>query len=156
MTVASQFGDMSSSPNFFDVVLFLLSTLVTIPSFMSILSLALELWQFSFKRDWPATWKLKIPRSDFCSISGDWDELGIPNLERMSLIKCYWMLQNDRVTAFTVSELLRENQQGVKLPPLRLGLRTAFFIKHFRWLLLKNSWISQESISTGGAIDLSF
>ena len=27
------------------------------------------------------------------------------------------MLQNARVTAFTVSELLRENQQGVKLPP---------------------------------------
>ena len=27
------------------------------------------------------------------------------------------MLQNDRVTTFTVSELLRENQQGVKLRP---------------------------------------
>ena len=35
------------------------------------------------------------------------------------------MLQNARVTAFTVSELLSENQQGVKLPPAppRLGLR---------------------------------
>ena len=39
------------------------------------------------------------------------------------------MLQNARVTAFTVSELLRERKQGegwgggVKLPPLRLGLR---------------------------------
>ena len=37
------------------------------------------------------------------------------------------MLQNARVTAFTVSKLLRENQQGegVKLrhPPPRLGLR---------------------------------
>ena len=35
------------------------------------------------------------------------------------------MLQNTRVTAFTVSELLRQNQQGSKitLPPLpRLGL----------------------------------
>ena len=27
-------------------------------------------------------------------------------------MKCYWMLQNAKVTAFTVSELLRENQQG--------------------------------------------
>ena len=27
-------------------------------------------------------------------------------------MKCYQMLQNARVTAFTVSELLRENQQG--------------------------------------------
>ena len=38
------------------------------------------------------------------------------------------MLQNTRITAFTVSELLRENQQGgggggvgVKLPRLRLS-----------------------------------
>ena len=38
------------------------------------------------------------------------------------------MLQNARVTAFTVSELLKENQQGVKLPPPppRLGLRNKF------------------------------
>ena len=33
------------------------------------------------------------------------------------------MLKNARVTAFTISELLRENQQGVKLPSTsRLGL----------------------------------
>ena len=57
----------------------------------------------------------------FCPISGDWGELWIPNLAQMSLIECYWMLQNSRVTAFTVFELLRENQLGsgsVKLPPL--------------------------------------
>ena len=35
----------------------------------------------------------------------------IPNLTRMSRMKCYWMLQNARVTALTVSELLRANQQ---------------------------------------------
>ena len=29
------------------------------------------------------------------------------------------MLQNARVTAFTISELLRENQQGGKLPNYR-------------------------------------
>ena len=34
------------------------------------------------------------------------------------------MLQNARVTAFTVSELLRENQHGGKItPPPRLGLK---------------------------------
>ena len=33
------------------------------------------------------------------------------NLARMPLINSYRMLENDRVTAFTVSELLRENQQ---------------------------------------------
>ena len=29
-------------------------------------------------------------------------------------MKCYKMLQNAKVTAFTVSELLRENKQGIK------------------------------------------
>ena len=42
------------------------------------------------------------------------DELGIRNLARLFLMKCYWMLQNARVTAFTVSELLRLNQQWVE------------------------------------------
>ena len=41
---------MTSTSNFFDVVLFLLSSLVTGPNFMSISSLVLELWQFSFIR----------------------------------------------------------------------------------------------------------
>ena len=41
------------------------------------------------------------------------------------------MLQNARVVAFTVSELLKENQQGGKitLPPHRLGLKA--FVKPF-------------------------
>ena len=61
---------------------------------------------------------------EFCPISGDWGELGVPNLARTSPIKCYWILQSARVTPFTVSELLRKNQQGVKLlpSPPRLGL----------------------------------
>ena len=36
---------------------------------------------------------------------------------RIFLIKCYWMLQNVRVLAFTVSDLLMENQQGSKSTP---------------------------------------
>ena len=118
---------MTSASNFFDVFLFVLSILVTGPSFMSISSLVLELWQFSFIRDWPEIWKLEIPLSKFCPISGDWGELWVPNLTRMSLIKFYWTLQNARVTAFTVFELLRENQQeegrgGYPPPTPRLGL----------------------------------
>ena len=38
-------------------------------------------------------------------------------------IKFYWMLQNNRVLAFNVSELSRENQQGgweVKLTPTQI------------------------------------
>ena len=110
MPMSPQFSDMTSTSNFFDVVLFLLSSLVTGPSFMSISSLVLELWQFSFVRDWPEIRKSEIPPSEFCPISGDWDKLWIPNLARMSLIECYLMLQNSRVTAFTIFEFLRENQ----------------------------------------------
>ena len=99
--------------NFFYATLFLLSSLLTGPSFMSTSSLVLELWQFSFIWDWPKILKLEIPPSEFYPISADW----IPNLVQMSLIKCYWILQNARVTAFTVSELLRENQQRYKILP---------------------------------------
>ena len=55
---------------------------------------------------------MEKPTSEFCPVSGDWNQLWIPNLARMSLIECYLMLQNSRVTAFTVLELLRENQLG--------------------------------------------
>ena len=93
MTVTSQFSDMTSGQFFFDVILLLSSSLVTGPSLMSVSSLVLELWQYSFKRDWPEIRKSEIPPSDFCPISGDWSEIWIPNLARMFLIKCYWMLQ---------------------------------------------------------------
>ena len=52
ITIMSQFSDMTSSSKFFDVVLFLLWSLITGLSFMSIPSLVVELWQFSFIRDW--------------------------------------------------------------------------------------------------------
>ena len=65
----------------------------------------LELRELSFTRDLPVIQKSEIPLSEFCPISGDWDELGILNLAQMSLMKSYWMLQNARVTAFTFSEL---------------------------------------------------
>ena len=60
------------------------------------------------------------------------------------------MLQNARVTAFTVSELLRENQQGLTPPPpppppppLRLGLSHMSSIskplKYIRYFIKKNT-----------------
>ena len=131
MTMASQFADMTSSSNFLNFVLFLLSIIVTGSSFISISSLVLELWQFTFVRDWPEIRKLEIPPSEFCPISQDWGELGIPNLAPMTLIKFYWMLQNARVTVFTVSELLRENQQkgNINPHPPRLGVMSGFSVE---------------------------
>ena len=112
MTVTSQFSDRRHQ--IFLRFLFLLSSLVTGPSFMSISSLVLELWNFGnfFIRDWPEIRNTEKPTSEFCPVSGDWNQLWIPNLARMSLIECYWMLQNSRVIAFSVFELLRENQLG--------------------------------------------
>ena len=64
MALTSQFFDMRWWSKFFDVLLLLWSILVTGPSFMSISSLDLELWQFLFIRDWqeiavlPSIWRL--------------------------------------------------------------------------------------------------
>ena len=108
----------------FNVTVFSLSILVIAPIFMSISLLVLELWQFSFIRTWRKIRKSEIPSSEFWPISEDRNQLEIPNFVRMSLLKSCWMLQNTRVTAFTVSELLRENQKRSKIfpHPPRLGL----------------------------------
>ena len=94
-------------------------------------SLVMELWQFSFMRDWQEILKSEIQPSEFCPISGDWGKLWVPNLARMSLTEFYWMLQNSKVTAFAVLELLRENQLGrskITAPPTtpRLGLKDVY------------------------------
>ena len=121
MTMTSQFSNMMSLSNVFDVVLFLLSSLATGPSFMSISSLGLELWQFTLIRDWPEIQKSEIPQyelSEFCPISRDWGKLAIPNLAQMSLTKFYWKLQNARFTACTFTG------GGVKLPLTQIRVKS--------------------------------
>ena len=117
---------MTSLSNFFDVVLFLFSSLVIGPSFMSISSLIIELRQFSFIRYWSEIRKSEKHSSEFCPISGLWSQLGILNLARKSLMKCYWMLPNTRAIVFTLSELLRGKPTGRSKiyppPPRKLGL----------------------------------
>ena len=79
--------------------------------FSSISWLFLELWQFLFIKDWPEIRKLETLPFEFCPISGDWCELEISSLGRMSLkillnaAKC----QGYRLCS---SKLLREIQQG--------------------------------------------
>ena len=97
---------------FLKIVLFLLLSLVTGPSFMPISSLVLELQQFCFIRDWQEIGKSKIPPSEFRAVSSDCGKSEIPHLTQIFPIKYYWMFQNARVTAFTVSELLRKIKPG--------------------------------------------
>ena len=108
---------------FFDVVLILLSSLVAASSYMSISLLVLELWIFFYKR---------LNRNPEIRNTPVWvspiiwkpGELGIPNFARMFLIKCSYMMQNAKVTAFTVIAILRENLQGYQ-PPTRLSTLSA-------------------------------
>ena len=86
---------------FFDVVLFLFSSLATGSSFISTSLMVLELRELSFIRDLQEIRKSAIHEG----------RLGIPNLVWISLLKCYYMLQKAKVAAFTVFESLRENQQ---------------------------------------------
>ena len=79
-------------------LLFLLLSLVSGLSFMLMSLSALVLQQSSLTKDWPEIQKLEIPLFEFCSKSGDWGKLGIPNLTLISLMKCYRMLQNAMVT----------------------------------------------------------
>ena len=112
--------NIKSSSNLFEVDVFLLPVLVTGPNFMWISWLILKLWQILFIKYWTEISKSEITLFEFCPISGDWSEIEIPkwNVERMALIKSYWIMQNASVTAFTISELLRENKQaGGKITP---------------------------------------
>ena len=84
------------------------------------------------RRDWPEIRKSEIPSSDFCSISGDWAELGIRNAYnewiRMLLMKSYWMLQNVRVTVFNHFWVIKGKPTGYNYSlPSRLGLKTEIF-----------------------------
>ena len=68
------------------------------------------LWEFSFIKGWQKSGNQNYP-SGFWAIFGDWGgKLEISNVAQMSLMKCYWMLQ--RVTAFTVTELVKETLHG--------------------------------------------
>ena len=133
----SQFADITSLLHF-HVAMF----------FLSIPWLVLELWQFLFIKDWPEIGKSEIPLSEFCPMPGDWGELGILNFARMYLIKCYWMLQNATVTAFTLSELLREKQQGLISLLVLLTLRTPWknYIKLHNLSVIKRTTIFKEHL----------
>ena len=128
MAITSQFPDITCSSNLGDIILFFFVKFSYWFKFHVNIIPGSGVMTISFYiRDWLEIRKSKIPPSDFWPISGNWGKLRILNLVRTSLIKCYSMLKNSRVTAFIVYELLKENQQGdiFNLPhhPHRLKLK---------------------------------
>ena len=124
MTMTSKFSDMTSMPNFSDLVLFFLSSLVTGPSFTSISSLVLELWKFSFIRDWPEIrnnpvwvllniWRLgRVMDTKFGTNISNRMLLNAAKFECYSFY-CFWVIK-------------RKPTGAIKLPPTpqpRLGLK---------------------------------
>ena len=112
LIMTSRFVDIASTSDLFDLAYFILSNRVTGPGFLSISLLILQLWQLLFITYWQEIQKSETNPSQLCAIFRDWGELWIPNLAGLSLLQSYWMLKNVGVTAFTVSQLLVENQQG--------------------------------------------
>ena len=130
VTMTSLFADKTSSSSFLDVAVFLLSSLVTGPSFMSISLLVLELWQFFCKG------LIRNPKLGNTTdrVWSNISRLGWVRDQKfriMFLMKSYLMLQIARFTAFTISELLRETKRGDKIPSPspRLALKCPDILK---------------------------
>ena len=118
MIMTSQFSNITSLSIFFDVVLFLLSNLVTGPSSTSISSLFLELWKFSFIRDCPEIWKMEIPPCEFSPISGDWSKIGIPMFGTNVSYKVLLKAEKCQDYSFYCFWIFKEKSTGrVKLTP---------------------------------------
>ena len=79
MTVTSQFADMTSSSIL--LMLFCFSCQVQL-----LVQISCQYHHCFFYTGLLGS-KSEIPSSEFWPISGDWDELGIPNLARISLIR---------------------------------------------------------------------
>ena len=121
---------------FFEVAVFLLSSLVTGPSFMSISLKVVQIWQFSFIWDWLEIWKSEVPPSEFCPISGDWGLLGIRNLARFSLVKSCWISAKVRVTTITLPEGKPTRSGKVKIRPTQIEVKTQQISNQFyMWVM---------------------
>ena len=111
----------------------------TDPRLASVPLLVLELWKLLFIRDLTRNPEIGNSPYDFCLISGDWSEFGIPNLAWMLLLKNYLLPQNSRFKAFTISELLKENQKGDENTPIPLH-RPRLGLKKTVQNIIQNSW----------------
>ena len=101
--------------NFLDVVSFLLSSLVTGPSFLSISSLVLELWEFPFIRD--RTRNPKIGNTPILVLSNIWRLGRVRNAKFGTNVFDKMLMNVAKCQGFRLSQLLRENQSEGKITP---------------------------------------
>ena len=125
MTMTSQFTDMTTSSNFFKGDVFLLSSLVTGPNFMSI-----SYWFWSYdnflNKGFTGSWEIGNIPVWVCPVSGELGELGVrdtkfgTNVSNQKL----WNAAKCQGYSFYRFKLLRENRQWVKLPHTRTHTHT--------------------------------
>ena len=142
--MTSQFPDMTAPSIFWCCFIFLVNF-----SYWSKFHVTIHRWFWNYEhffiRDWLEIRKSKIPTSDFCPISGDWDKLEIPNFARMSLINFYC-----QCCSFYCFWVIKGKQMGGKLPPPptttthppRLGLKVYHLLrKSLEWSLFYPNYI---------------
>ena len=130
---------MTSASTFFDVILFLLSILVTDPSFMSLSIPVLELWQFAFDQK-SGNWKHPRVLSNIWSVGQvRYPKIGTGVSYKMLLnaAKCqgysfhlFWVIKG------------KPTGEGIKLPPPpppRLGLKAAYILEQ------RPSWYATQT-----------
>ena len=112
--MTSQIAEMTPSSIFFDIVLFLLLSLLTGPSFMSMLWLVTGSGFMTFFFYKGSTKNLVIRNTPVWVLPNIWRLGQVMDAKFGTNVsnRCYWMLQNSRVTACIVFVLLRENQLG--------------------------------------------
>ena len=123
--MTSQFADIRLSPSFLTCLVFLVKFSFWWKFHVNIIA-GSGVMPIFFYKGLARNQVIRNSPSKFFPIFGDWEELSIPNLAQIYLMKSYWMLQNRRATAFIFSELLRENnRERGKITPLppRLGLK---------------------------------
>ena len=109
MTISSQINEMTSLSDFFDVVFFSLVRFIYWYKFH--VNIITGFWSYDNLFYKGFTRNLEIGTTHVSVFPNIW-RLGQVRDTKFGMSPMKYMLQNVRVTAFTISELLRENQQG--------------------------------------------
>ena len=112
MAMTSQFFKMASWSIFFLMLFFSLAKLSYWSKFPVNIITGSEVMTISVYKG--LTRNLEIRNTPVWFLPNIWRLGWVRNTKfGTSLIRCYWILKNGRLTAFTVSELLRENHKHV-------------------------------------------